>query len=296
MNENTQNKTIHFQYPQADWGSIWREQVILNWKCQEKKDMANFWSSKEKAKEFWKKIQAQIRFYDPILDQIHVHPGDRVLDIGGGPGTIAIPLAKKGANVTVVEPAEGMVAVLSENIQSQNISGISVIRERWEDLAKEDLEGSFDHVIACFSLGMPDIVESIRKIVSVSRGQVYLVWFSGLSSWDQMMEGLCRGACGSRYYSGPKSEMLYLVLNQMNIHPDILNIRQVFTERYDSFDSAILQMLPRCKINYPGKEDFVKEWVGKHFIEENGNFVWDATVTVSIIKWDSEVYQIPCVK
>jgi SAM-dependent methyltransferase len=180
MNENIHNKLIYSHYSHADWGSIWKELVILNWKCQENNDLANFWSSKEKAKEFWKKIQAQIIFYDPILNQIQVHPGDRVLDIGGGPGTIAIPLAKKGASVTVVEPAEGMVAVLTENIQNGNVSGISIIHEKWEDLVKEDLKGPYDHVIACFSLGMPDIVGSIRKIASVSRGQVYLVWFSGL--------------------------------------------------------------------------------------------------------------------
>jgi hypothetical protein len=79
----------------------------------------------------------------------------------------------------------------------------------------------------------------------------------------------------------------------MNIHPDIQNIRQVFTERYDSFDSAVFQMLQRCKMNYPGKEDYVREWAGKQLFEEKGYFVWNATVTVSIIKWDSTVYQIP---
>lgn len=269
------------------WTDVWKEQLIQNLKCQEKNEFANFWSSKEKAREFWRKIQDQIKFYDPIFDQIQIHPGDKVLDIGGGPGTIAIPLARQGAQVTVVEPAEGMSAILAENIKNEHVSGISIIRDRWENFEVDQTGELFDHIVACFSLGMLDIEESIRKMIALSRGKIYLIWFSGLSSWDQMMMGICRGRCGHKYSSGPKSDLLYHILSDMNIYPNVLNIPQFFIQKYDSLESAVNQMLMQCNTIYPGKEEHVRKWVKTRFIIENGLILWKAQVTVSIIQWDN---------
>nr|WP_319540664.1 methyltransferase domain-containing protein [uncultured Methanospirillum sp.] len=269
------------------WADLWKGQLIQNLKCQENNEFANFWSSREKAREFSNKIQSQISFYNPIFEQIRIKPGDRVLDIGGGPGTIAIPLARQGAFVTVVEPAEGMSAILTEKIQKDQTLNISIIREMWENFEAEQTGELYDHVIACFSLGMPEINKSIRKMISVSRGKIYLIWFSGLSSWDQMMMGICNNTCGHGYCPGPKSDLLYHVLSEMKIYPDILNIRQEFVERYNSLDSAVLQLLHRCKIDYPGKEEFVKKWVQTKFIMEDGTLLWKSQVTISIIQWDN---------
>ena len=289
LNQSYIEEFLITQSPLKYWADVWKEQLIQNLKCQENNEFASFWSSKEKARDFWRKIQDQIKFYDPIFDQIQIHPGDRVLDIGGGPGTIAIPLARQGAHVTVIEPAEGMSAILTENLKKEHISGISIIRDKWENFEVDQTSELFDHVIACFSLGMPDIEESIRKMISISRGKIYLIWFSGLSSWDQMMMGICDRRCGHIYSPGPKSDLLYHVLSDMNIYPNVLNIPQVFIQKYDSLESAINQMLKQCNMTYPGKEEHVRKWVKTRFIIENGNILWKAQVTISIIQWDNFV-------
>ena len=154
-----------------NWSGVWTSEFNLNWQCQANRNLSDFWSSKEQAFIFWKKTQEQKSFYTPILSRIPIREGEAVLDIGGGPGTIALPLAQKGAHVTVVEPAVGMVSVLSDNIADQGFSNIKIIHSRWEDVLPEQL-GSYDHIIACFSLGMPDIRSSLKKMMAVSAGTI----------------------------------------------------------------------------------------------------------------------------
>ena len=48
------------------------------------------------------------------LEAMQIPPGSTVLDIGTGPGTLAVPLALAGCDVTVVEPSAGMRAAMRE--------------------------------------------------------------------------------------------------------------------------------------------------------------------------------------
>src|SRR3954469_25879267 len=52
--------------------------------------------------------QATAIAIEPLLE--HVQPGERVLDVGCGLGTLAAAAAQKGATVTGVDLAAGMVA------------------------------------------------------------------------------------------------------------------------------------------------------------------------------------------
>lgn len=270
-----------------NWSGVWTSEFNLNWQCQANRNLSDFWSSKEQAFIFWKKTQEQKSFYTPILSRIPIREGEAVLDIGGGPGTIALPLAQKGAHVTVVEPAVGMVSVLSDNIADQGFSNIKIIHSRWEDVLPEQL-GSYDHIIACFSLGMPDIRSSLKKMMAVSAGTIYLIWFSGVNSWDQMMKSICTGACGMHYHESPKTNLLVLVLNEIGIYPDIIHIRQPFYEKFESIDKAVIEIEQRCGHSYPGKHEFIKQWVFQNLISLDGFYIWNPLITMSIVSWKTE--------
>ena len=272
---------------EINWPDVWKSELNLNWQCQANRNLSDYWLSKEQALIFWKKTQEQKSFYSPILSRILIREGETVLDIGGGPGTIALPLAERGAHVTVVEPAIGMVSVLSDNIKDQGISNIEIIHSRWEEVLPEQLK-SYDHIIACFSLGMPDIQSSLEKMITVSAGNIYLIWFSGLNSWDQMMKSICTGACGMHYHESPKTNLLYLVLNNMGIYPDITHIRQPFFEKFESFDTAVVEIEQRCGHSYPGKNEFIKKWVLQNLTFLDGIYIWNPSITMSIISWKSE--------
>ena len=111
------------------------------------------------------------------LGGIKIYPGAKVLDIGAGPGTLAVPLARRGCKVTVVEPSPMMVSALREYQASEQVEDIRIIEKRWEDVTIEELGGPFDIVIASYSLSMVDIGEAVRKMDTVCSGTVYLFWF-----------------------------------------------------------------------------------------------------------------------
>ena len=60
----------------------------------------------------------RLGYPDSLIDRISrstdLQPGDAVLDLGAGPGLLAIPFAKAGMTVTAVDPEPGMLAELKD--------------------------------------------------------------------------------------------------------------------------------------------------------------------------------------
>ena len=96
-----------------------------------------------------------------------VHPGWRVLDIGGGSGVLTIPLLRSGCRVTVVEPSEVMRAYLTAETEARGVRADRIIASPWEDVAAGDAEG-FDLVVASNSLHLTKIgtSASLRLILA----------------------------------------------------------------------------------------------------------------------------------
>ena len=59
--------------------------------------------------------------------------GSDVLDVGGGAGRFALPLATRANLVTVVERSEESVELLKSRAEEAGIANITVINEAWED-------------------------------------------------------------------------------------------------------------------------------------------------------------------
>lgn len=70
---------------------------------------------------------------DPSLDLVLsiANADETWLDIGGGAGRYALPLALKVARVGVVEPSDGMLGVLRQALAEEQISNVDVYQERW---------------------------------------------------------------------------------------------------------------------------------------------------------------------
>ncbi len=49
-----------------------------------------------------------------LISRLKPVEGKRILDIGSGPGVLAIPLAEAGARVTAVDPSSAMLKILRE--------------------------------------------------------------------------------------------------------------------------------------------------------------------------------------
>jgi S-adenosylmethionine-dependent methyltransferase len=91
-----------------------------------------------------------------------------VLDIGGGSGVVAIPLAEQGYDVTLLDPSEGMLRVAKERIETAGVE-IALIHGAIDDVPRLT-QGGFD-AISCHAVLMyvDDPGGSLKTLRSVAR-------------------------------------------------------------------------------------------------------------------------------
>ncbi len=73
---------------------------------------------------------------DPVVNALFatLEGSAEILDVGGGSGRLALPLATRGKRVTVVEPSEDSVALLNARASDAGIEDITIINKAWEDV------------------------------------------------------------------------------------------------------------------------------------------------------------------
>src|SRR5436190_18424702 len=88
----------------------------------------------------------------------------RVLDVGGGSGGWAVPLAEQGCTVTVIEPSANALATLQRRAAEANASPfITGIQGDADSLAELVEPGSADLVLAH---GVLEVVDDVKVTVA----------------------------------------------------------------------------------------------------------------------------------
>jgi SAM-dependent methyltransferase len=110
---------------------------------------------------------------------VGLQPADRFLDVCAGTGAMALPAARLGAEVTAVDFAPGMVALLRERMLS---SGLEARVEEMDGQALDLPDGYFDASASMFGLiFFPDVAAGMRELARVTRpgGRVLV------GAWDR---------------------------------------------------------------------------------------------------------------
>ena len=225
-----------------DWNEIWKQTLEKELESNRNVECSNIWYSKENARSFWNMFQdaKSKSVTEKRIKGMTLSPDSRVLDIGAGPGTLSIPISRQVAHVTAVEPSEGMISVLKENINEQGIENIDCVHKDWEAVNVEsDLKAPYDVVFASYSLGMKDIRASIKKMIAASSRYVYLYWFAGETSWDMHAKKLWPLLHGKEYQPAPKCNILYNVLYDMGIYPNVIVFPFEHVHRFSTLEEAI---------------------------------------------------------
>ena len=74
---------------------------------------------------------------DFVISQLKQHPGSTVLDIGAGTGAWSCLMAGHARSVTAVEPSEGMLTVMQENLAQQGIDNVAIVQDTWPEAEVE---------------------------------------------------------------------------------------------------------------------------------------------------------------
>ncbi len=274
-------------YQSIDWNGIWKDLYEKNIDSRVRGECATIWESKEKAEEFLARSEKNPARISQVIELLQPDPGSKVLDIGAGPGTLAIPIARRASQVTAVEPAAGMAEVMRSYADRNGISNLKIIQKRWEDIdPATDLDGPFDIVFASHSLGMSDIRESIEKMTSVASKRVFLFWFGGITSWEKPMVDLWPKMHGREYVPGPKADVLFNVLWSAGIIPNVASGLLDHTLLYPDVNSAFSDLREQFGISTTEQETILRTYLEDTMIRENGNFLLKGSTTGVRLWWE----------
>lgn len=257
-----------------DWNDVWKEQRRRHHEANRNSTDAHFWDTKDAARRFYRMAQENNgERIQKTLHDLPLTPSSRVLDVGAGPGALAIPIARQVSHVTAVEPSEGMWSVLEEKIEEERIDNIGIVRKRWEDVSvAEELSPPYDIVFASYSLDLPDIRTAVRNLDEASSRYVYIYWFAGETSWDAMSRELWPLLHGSSFVPSPKCDILYNVLYSMGIHPNMEVFPFRHINRFADLAEAVDHFAPRYFAETAGQKEILREYLSR-YAEPDGDTI-----------------------
>jgi SAM-dependent methyltransferase len=276
--------------PDPDWNEIWKLQQKRHESSKISDDSSHDWNKKENAKRYDANARSE---YDErvkiTIASLGISKNSRILDIGAGPGTLAIPLAPLVKEITAVEPGAGMVEILKSHAEREGIRNITCVQKIWEDVGlSRDLAAPYDIVIASLSLTMYDIREALRKMDASSSGSVHLFWFVDMPFWERMYADLWEPLHGRPYFSGPKADCLFGVLYQMGIYPNVTMLPLGKEYTFGSRDEMFAFFIKRFGAATPEQERIVRDYVTPRIQERGSDVVISGNSTFAHIRWKKE--------
>lgn len=104
-----------------------------------------------------------------LVGAIGIRPGDRVLDLGCGDGTTALPAAELGADVLGVDIARNLVEAGNRRAEAAGLKNLTFQQGDASQLTGLE-EGQFDHVVTIFgAMFAPRPVDVAKEMVRVAR-------------------------------------------------------------------------------------------------------------------------------
>lgn len=164
----------------------------------------------QKAPEMNRRIHQSI-YNEQFLALVDTHECSTLLDIGCGPGNLALRFAKKLDRIWALDYSQQMLECMLENMRAKSIENIVPVQaswdEKWSDLPQCDI------VVASRSMEVEDMRSALEKLNEKALKKVYLSYKVGGS----FLEPSVAQAIGLDIR--PKPDYIYIVniLYQMGI-------------------------------------------------------------------------------
>ncbi|MEN8257502.1 MAG: class I SAM-dependent methyltransferase [Thermodesulfobacteriota bacterium] len=218
------------KYADIDWNMLWQqERREKSWKRKKKKD----WD--KRAASFAKRNLGS-DFSDLCLGLIKPEPSWSVLDVGCGPGTLAIPLARQVKQVTAMDFSEKMLAELAVRAKAAGLENIRSVHASWQDDWQEQGVERHDVVVAARSLAVDDLRGALEKMNKWARKEVVVVDRVGPGPFDPDLFA----ALGRPFDPGPDFIFTVNILFQMGISPRLDYLEFDLQRQYADREEAIL--------------------------------------------------------
>ncbi|MEN6518652.1 MAG: class I SAM-dependent methyltransferase [Methanospirillum sp.] len=269
-----------------DWNAVWMAMRKRQLATPGFLSGTEFFARSENAERYQRQVETQYRgFTERQLASMAIPDGATVLDIGTGPGTLAVPLAAQGCRVTAVEPSPPMRRALQGYADRRGVT-VAVLEQPWEEIDPSVLGGPFDAVIASYSLLMLDLRAALAKMHAVCRGRVHLFYPLTPPGGRTVEKALWPVIHGADYPPEPMADCVWNLLVQMGIMATLEAEFNPAVHLFGDLDEAVAEF--RDRLNHPPDSGAVLRSALDHLLtrDEDGAYRLDRSSWNAFIHWD----------
>lgn len=190
-------------FEEIDWAKLWKcKNAISGSQCINNMDWDN------RADNFSKQYINQ-DYISQVIQKMDISSNDTVLDLGCGPGTLAIPLAKRAKKITAVDFSERMLEIVSKRARKNKLDNINIVKK---DFGKIEFEKEISqHDVIICSRSFPDQYpkENLLKLNNLALKAVFLtIWINGADEYEFFIRK-AYNAAGYDYF--PRPDYIYIL-------------------------------------------------------------------------------------
>jgi SAM-dependent methyltransferase len=220
-------------YRDIDWNRMWQEgRRKKSWKKKKSDD----WN--QRAASFAKR-NINSGYVDSFLNLMQPQEDWSVLDVGCGPGTLALPLAERVKSVTAIDFSHAMLQELRSRSDQKRLPNIHTMEASWDDDWQKLSISRYDVTLSSRSLSVQDLQAALVKLDTYATQKVFIADKVGSGPFDPDLFS----ALGRPFEEGPDYIITVNLLYQMGIHPKIdyieLEQEKVFSSREEAIESTI---------------------------------------------------------
>ncbi len=204
-------KTDPLTYRDIDWNKLWQNaRRRKSWNSKQPAD----WDKKAPS---FSKRNRNSPYISLFLSHLALGDSLSVLDVGCGPGTLAIPLAARVGHVTCVDYSKVMLELVEQRAEDKGLTNVQTIHCAWEDDWETHDITPHDFAISSRSIGVHDLVGALKKLNNFARKRVFVTDRISPTPFDPE----AFAAIGRPFNAGP--DYIYTVncLYSLGIHPSV---------------------------------------------------------------------------
>ncbi|MBQ9000882.1 MAG: class I SAM-dependent methyltransferase [Eggerthellaceae bacterium] len=276
----------------TDWNAEWKRLQT----ARKHADSSEVWD--KKAKTFPVKHGSQAGYVSHFLDLADVQPGEAVLDMGCGTGSLATPLAKAGHRVIACDFSRGMLDVMEADQRSLGVGGVEVHQISWTDDWEAVGLGTncVDVAIASRSIATYDLQEALLKLGNVARRRACITL--PRSATPKIDDSLL-SAAGFDNRAGRDFLYAFNILAALGKSPEVSYIPNTRLELFDSFDDALAGFSSMVKDAVEGLASEreieaiptrLRPWLEDNLVQDDDSWhlKHERQVTWAFIAWSTE--------
>lgn len=248
----------------TDWNEEWKALQV----ARRSPDDPSWWDGR--AKHF--RPRETHPYARDFLELAELRPDERVLDMGCGAGTLAIPLARAEHPVLACDFSPRMLEVLREGIAYEEAHGtvapgmIETRRLAWDDdwEAEGLSESMVDVAFASRSIATRDLAAALMKLDRVARRRCCITLVTGASP---RVDPQIMGAIGASVTESRDYVYAFNILVGLGRLPEVRYIASPRRDTFDSLEDGVADFSRMLERGNEGRVGELRAYLAEHMVE-----------------------------